>query len=177
MSSATYISFFKTAWYRQGQLWLCTMVIIMAVLLSFSSCKPRNKVKQAKTACVKTATLPLKYAKGFAVDYYDGFKVITLKDLKDSSKILARYVLLPAHKPAPVGFESATLITNPAGKTVCISTTTMGEMSALNLADSIGAVTDVDLIYDTAITRRIAQHLIWPPIMKGIFMPWIWIKR
>ncbi len=142
------------------QVQIICMVPLLCALLLLNSCKGGNKTSQTKTACVKTHTLQIKYAKGFSVDYYDGFKVITVKDLKDSLKILAQYVLLPANKPVPIGFENALLISNPVSKTVCISTTTIGEMAALNLLDSIAAVTDVDLIYNTAVINKINAHQI-----------------
>ena len=130
------------------------IICFWAILLS--SCQSRNPAKQEpQKTCIKKSSLPVKYAKGFSVDYYDGFKVITIHDLKDSSKILAQFVLLPAKKPAPVGFEKAELITTPVHKIVCISTTTIGEMAVLNLLDSVAAVTDVDLIYN----KRVAEKL------------------
>ena len=113
-----------------------------------------------QTKCVKKYSLPVKYAKGFSVDYYEAFKVITVKDLKDTGKILGQCVISRPNKPLPVGFESAEKIDLPVGKTVCVSTTTVGEMAVLNLVDSIAAVTDADLIYNEAVIAKLKSNQI-----------------
>ena len=131
-------------------------LLVLFVMLLLPSCRPRiHDATQNKNQCVKTLSLAVKYAKGFSVDYYDGFKVLTIKDLKDSSKILAQYVLLPPNKPAPVGFENAELIATPVQKIVCVSATTIGELAVLNLLDSIAAVTDVDYIYNPEVLKKL----------------------
>ncbi|HLP19046.1 MAG TPA: hypothetical protein VK174_02020, partial [Chitinophagales bacterium] len=66
------------------------LILVFAVFLF--GCKQRpHKEQPAETHCVKEASLPVKYARGFAVDYYNGFKVITVKDQKDTAKVLAQY--------------------------------------------------------------------------------------
>ena len=133
-----------------------TLLSIATIL--FTSCKNQQAPKPlTKKPCTKTSSLPVKYARGFAIDYYDGFKVITVKDLKDTSLLLGQYVLLPAHKLAPVGFENATLTTTPVMKTVCVSGTTIGEMALLGLTDSIAAVTNVDYIYNPAVLEKLKK--------------------
>jgi len=146
---------------RGGQLGFLLRIVLVAIIISpllLSSCKGRTEIKQEqKKRCAKTSSLPVKYAKGFSVDYYDGFKVLTIKDVKDTSKTLAQYVLLPAQKPAPIGFENADVIIAPVHKTVCVSGTTIGEMSVLHLLDSVAAVTDVDFIYNPDVLKKIKQ--------------------
>jgi len=136
-------------------------VLIVIAPLLFSSCKTGNHENQpAKKQCIKTSSLPVKYAKGFAIDYYDGFKVLTVKDLKDSSKVLAQFVLQRPSKAIPIGFENATSVIIPVRKTVCISATTIGEMAILNLLDSIAAVTDVDYIYNPTVIEKLKHNQI-----------------
>lgn len=133
---------------------------LVIILLLLSSCQNHQPAAVAKIACVKTHSLTVKYARGFRVDYYDGFKVVTIRDLKDSTKILSQFVLLPAGKPAPVGFENTELITTPVRKIVCVSTSTTGEMDVLNLLDSVAAVTDVPLIYNQQLLQKIKANQI-----------------
>ncbi len=145
---------------KQSRIWQSNLLVLIVFLL-LSSCKPHSQGNQTtKSQCIKKYSLPVKYAKGFSVDYYDAFKVITVKDLKDTTKILGQYVLSRPNKPIPVGFESAEKIDIPVGKTVCVSTTTVGEMAVLNLADSVAAVTDADLIYNEAIIAKLKSNQI-----------------
>ncbi len=134
-------------------------ICLSMAIIVLPSCQTQTK-QQTPKPCTKISSLPVKYAKGFSVDYYDGFKVITIKDLKDSAKILSQFVLLPANKPVPVGFENAGLISTPVHKTVCVSTSTTGEMSVLNLLDSIAGVTDVELIYNQQLLEKIKANQI-----------------
>ena len=129
-------------------------ILILSFLLS--SCKQRAHFSQSsKNTNGKLSSLSVKYAKGFVVDYYDGFKVITVKDLKDSTKVLGQYVLLNGQKSVPEGFENANIIGTPVRKTVCISATTIGEMAVLNLLDSVAAVTNVAYIYNADVIEKL----------------------
>ena len=129
--------------------------------IAFCSCNHGDETRQAvQTACKKTSSLPVKYARGFSVDYYDGFKVITVRDWMDSSKAVLRYVVLAAGKPLPVGFETDLPIEAPVHKIGCISVTHVAEMAKVGLIDSIAAVTNVDLIYDSVVRNKVKQQQI-----------------
>ena len=145
------------AFYADGKPLFGTLGLLLLIIISLllPCCQQRSTKPTTQKACSKTSSLPVKYAKGFSVDYYDGFKVITIHDLKDTAKTMAQYVLLPANKPAPVGFENAELITTPVHKAVCVSTTTIGEMALLNLLDSVAGVTDVALIYNPQVAQKL----------------------
>lgn len=131
-------------------------ISILLIVLLLASCN--NQPKQAEhtgTHCVKQESLPVKYAKGFSVDYYNGFKVITVRDLKDTSKTIAQYVLLPKGKAAPVDFANATLIDTPAQRIVCVSTNHAAGMVKLGLLDKIVGMTNTELTYDSSIQTNI----------------------
>ncbi|HWB64124.1 MAG TPA: ABC transporter substrate-binding protein [Chitinophagales bacterium] len=136
-------------------------VFVMAGVL-FTSCRQgANTHSQAeKKACAKLSSLNLKYARGFTVDYYDGFKVITIRDCNDTARLLAQYVLMPAGKPMPVGFENGVAVATPVRKIACISTTHIAQMAKLGLTDSIAAVTNLDLINDAEVVEKVKRHLI-----------------
>lgn len=104
--------------------------------------------------------MPLKYAHGFAVDYYNGFKVITVKDLKDTARVIAQYVLVPKGKAAPLDFTGAVLLDTPVRKVVCISTNHISVMECLGLADSIAGVANVDLVYNRRIVEAVKANKI-----------------
>jgi iron complex transport system substrate-binding protein len=124
-----------------------------------SSCN--NSVQKhvaIQNQCQKKSSLQLKYARGFTIDYYDGFKVLTVRDLIDTSKTDLRYVLLPKGKPMPVGFENDCAIETPVTKVACISTPHIAELTKLGLADSIAAVTNADLIYTSEVDEKVKKN-------------------
>ncbi len=148
------------------QLAVCGLHLTAICLLiwlgcNFNSCKRRSDTSQKKiSAPAREATLPINYARGFTVDYYCGFKVATVRDWKDYSKVFARYVILPQGKSLPVGFEDGVMIDTPVRKVVCISTNHIAELARLNLVDSIAGVANVNLIYNYDVTERVKMGLI-----------------
>src|SRR6185436_4758338 len=91
----------------------------IAFSILFNSCREHHTDKHPSTAhCVKEASLPVKYALGFSVDYYNGFKVISVKDRKDSTKIITQYVLHRKSAIGPVDFPNALLIDTPVKRVI-----------------------------------------------------------
>src|SRR5687767_3151080 len=110
--------------------------LFLNVCFLMASCQQGKSPKEGgKPQCAKEASLPVRYAKGFAVDYYNGFKVITVKDLKDSAKVLVQYVLLPKGKSRPADFPNGILLDTPVRKVICISTNHISALARLGLVD------------------------------------------
>lgn len=131
-------------------------IIIFIAALLFASCNnPQQQAQHTTAHCVKQESLPIKYAKGFAVDYYNGFKVISVKDLKDSSKIIAQYIVLPKGKAAPVDFANATLIDTPVQRVICVSTNHAAGLVRLGLLDKIAGMTNTELTYDSSVQANV----------------------
>lgn len=137
-----------------------SVLFLWSVLCGLWSCKGRTQTKEQHVHCVKEFSLPVKYAKGFSIDYYNGFKVITVKDWRDTAKILAQYVLLPHGKSAPVDFGNAVLLDTPVRKIICISTNHISALAQLGLLDSIGGVANIGLIYNKEVVALIQQNRI-----------------
>ena len=131
---------------------LCSFFCVaFAVLLC--SC---NQPQKQKAHCEKQSSLPLKYKPHFSVDYYDGFKVVTVYGT-DSANLLAQYVLLPKNKPAPVGFDKATLIETPVRGSIAVSTNHVAIYSKLGIADTLLGVANAELIYDSLVRKNLAE--------------------
>lgn len=138
----------------------CFLSVLLCLVLSLSACRQGHHSPVSETHCVKQATLPVKYAKGFVVDYYNGFKVITVKSLADSTSITAQYVLVPANKPCPTDFKDAVLLSSPVRKVVCVSTNHIAAMECLGLVDSIVAVANTDLIFSGHVQKKVESKTI-----------------
>ena len=135
--------------------------LLFCCVIFCESCKQKIKTTEThQVRCVKQATLPLKYTRGFSVDYYNGFKLVTVKDWRDSSKIYSQYVLLPEGKPAPLDFTGAMLVDIPVRRIICVSTNHIAMLTHLNLLDSIAGVANVDLIYDSMVVAKINHNQI-----------------
>ncbi len=134
------------------------LIYVLLVPAGLVSCNNgTGPVQSAKQPCKKVGSFPIKYAKGFTIDYYDGFKVITVKDCIDTLRPIARYVIHPG-RHYPVGFEDAVLIDTPVRKVVCISSSHVAEMDKLGLIDSVSAVTNVSWLYNNKVVEKVHRH-------------------
>lgn len=129
-------------------------------LLLLGACVPKKPAPATGGSYSPVSTLAVKYAGGFTVAYYEGYKVISVRDLKDSSLQIAQYILMTKGTKIPTDFDQAVRIEAPVSKVVCVSTTHMAEMARLGLTDSIAAVTNSSLIYNTDITGRVKSGAI-----------------
>lgn len=123
-----------------------------------AACNRKSENAESKsTHCIKLSTLPVKYARGFTVDYYNGFKVATVKTTGDSSVVLAQYVILPEGKKAPLDFANAVLIDTPVTKVVCLSTNHIASLSKLGLLQYLKGISNPELIYDRGVQQSVKE--------------------
>lgn len=140
-----------------NRVWL----LVICYWLLVASCHQKGSSHEAiRTHSVKGTSFSIKYAKGFSVDYYGGFKVITVKDWRDSTKIFAQYILIPKGDSVPIHFSNSIVINTPVRKVVCISTNHIAELSRLNLTDSIAGVANVNLIYNEEVVNCVRENKI-----------------
>ncbi|WP_299461656.1 ABC transporter substrate-binding protein [uncultured Microscilla sp.] len=109
------------------------------------SCQSNNRHQhnQSSDSAKVNASQPLfdkvslKYAQNFKVDYYDGYKVVTVtKAFTDQTDNL-QYVLVPHQQPAPKGFKPHQIVRVPVRSMVTLSTTHVALADALGLTDFI----------------------------------------
>lgn len=135
---------------------MIVLLLLSAIILA--GCNQSTKRNQHKAIhCKLIAELPVKYARGFSVQYYEGFKVISVRALSDSLPLLAQYVILPAGKKAPVDFQDAVLIDTPVSKVVCISTNHIAGLEALGLLSAVCAVSNPEFIYSSTVQQKIKR--------------------
>lgn len=131
--------------------------LTLSLVFLLAGCKQKNKsTVVSKPHCTKQATLPVKYAKGFTVDYYNGFKVINVWSTEDTV-LLARYILKPAGKGMPIGFEKALSIDTPVQEVVCIATNHVAYFEKLNLLEAVAGVTNSPLIYSPVVQEKLGN--------------------
>lgn len=138
-----------------------TAIVLLMFFAALQSCNSKQSAAGAKELHgVKQRSLSVKYAKGFSVDYYERFKIITVKDWRDSAKVLAQYVLLPKGKAAPLDFPEAVRIETPVTKVICLSTNQVAEMKRLQLLHYVAGITGPQLIYDKSIREAVKSNII-----------------
>lgn len=130
------------------------IVSFFFVALLLSACQPKKNVDAAKHShCLPEGSLPLKYATRFAVDFYNGFKVVSVFNSNDTTQ----YVLTPKGKPAPIDFAHAVHFEMPLTKAICASTNHVAAIAQLNALDYLVGLTNADLIYNKKVQERLAS--------------------
>ena len=111
-----------------------------------SSIPPGGPVSHAST---------VKYAKGFTLQYYPGYKVLRVLSPWPDAKTALTYVLAPRGTPPPTLFPDAMLVETPVRRIVVTSTTHVVHFAMLGLEDNIAGIVGGRLIGTPSITARL----------------------
>jgi iron complex transport system substrate-binding protein len=132
----------------------------LAILLFFSvsGCFQRANHHDEKSCKAQKVIYP-KYSKRFVMEYYNGFRTLSVLRPEDSSFITG-YVVYPKGKPVPKGFERFIAVDDQFGKMVCLSTTHVAAIRLLQQESKIAAVANASLIFDTVVQTLIQNQKI-----------------
>lgn len=108
-------------------------VLYLIPLLIFLSCSS-DKKQDNKDILEEGTAVVINYAKGFTIEVYDKYKIISLRNPADTSKILKRYILVDKSIDLPADLPEGILIRTPLERVVAYSTihcTTLKEIGKL----------------------------------------------
>lgn len=101
------------------------------------------------------STLQVKYATGFAVDYCDGYKRVTVKNPWAADEILATYYLVEADSAQTP--TDGCKIRIPIGSMAVTSCTHYAFLEAIGEINSVTGVCNPELAYNADIRKRFAE--------------------
>ena len=137
------------------------LLLLPLVFLSLPSCTsetPTPTPVPEQDAVTYVHQIEVTEAKGFAVDYTEYGKLVTVFDPWNDRQVLHRYRLHPADYILPEDTANEYIdVTVPVQRTVCLSTTHLGFLEALHLEDRIIGVDETDYIYHEALRARVDQ--------------------
>jgi len=130
------------------------------LLLSTFSCKERSD--QHAPAAVGTkkndaAQTPgsIQYAKGFNIDYHDGYKVVHVFDKEGDKTDTLEYVLVQKGHPAPSGYPNAQVIPIPVASIIALSSMHVGIADFAGVADRITGLGSLQYVYAPLVRENI----------------------
>ena len=97
----------------------------------------------------------VEYAGGFAVEYFDNYKVLEVLAPWTGADETYTYVLMQCGTPAPEGFDHATIVEVPVESIIVMSTTYLPPLVELDLLDTLVAVDEHDFVYSPEVRERI----------------------
>ena len=129
-------------------------LIFLAFLSIFLGCnsdeKDRIIIEKAPSTTVK---IPIKYAKGFTIEQFENYKLVTLKDVWLGEKKSYNYILYSNKKPD--GYPNATFIKTPITSIACMSLTHVAFIEKLAHENSIVALSGRNYVHSIKIQQRI----------------------
>ncbi len=103
-----------------------------------------------------SAEMSLQYAQGFGVEYFDGYKIVSVLAPGSGTRETLRYVLVQHGRKSPDGFEGVPRIRIPVRSLITTSTTHLPHIEKLDEVQSLVAVDNIKFVNSAAVKRRFA---------------------
>lgn len=126
--------------------------LITFLLLLLTSCQSVNKESSLQSENI----LEVKYAKGFSVQYFDDYKLLTVKDpWQGANKVQYQYALIHDAEKNPGLPSNVKKINIPLNKIICLSTSHIAFLDIINETGTIAAVSGTKYVNNNAVRQRI----------------------
>ncbi|MGZ2368499.1 ABC transporter substrate-binding protein [Ancylomarina sp. YFZ004] len=104
----------------------------------------------------------IKHAKGFKIDIHDGYKELSVLDPWNKGQVFQKYYLIPRGKKDGISLPSdGQIIEVPVRSIAALSSTQIGILNFLGVADKIVAVSLPDKVYNKKLSKRVESgHVI-----------------
>ncbi|MGK7397195.1 MAG: ABC transporter substrate-binding protein [Candidatus Cyclobacteriaceae bacterium M3_2C_046] len=136
-------------------------VIFIVIFLFFFACESGQKqqVNQEKTTHTDLDAMPLSIleAKGFRVEYFDHYKLVTVKNPWKNAQKSFTYLLVQRGNPVPELEGIDQVVQIPVEQVVCFSTTHIPHLDLLNESASLIGFPTTDYISSAKVRKLIDQ--------------------
>lgn len=127
--------------------------LIVLLILLLNACSPTPPAGNG-TGEPPLATEPVEYAKGFEIEYYKGYKMLTVRNpWQGAHEATYRYVLTSQPDSVPPALRHETIIKTPVRRVVCLSTTHIALIDLLNETHTIKGVSGLEYVCNPEIQR------------------------
>jgi iron complex transport system substrate-binding protein len=135
-------------------------IYLVLIILIITDCRDKsvNIHKDKNPVSLKRKQIPVNYAAGFDMEYYDDYTLLTVKDpWQKAENISFKYALVDTpvvgHKKSP----EYRYIQTPVNRVVCLSTTHIGFIDLLDATESIAGISGKQYITNSNIIQRIEK--------------------
>lgn len=147
--------------------YLCFCVIIIL----FASCNSSSKKKKDDLVSDlgNYSFLNLKYAKGFKVRIFDGYKHLSILNPKDTSQVDFEFILSNKDVKIPNTFDGIKRINVPVKKSVCLTLTQLSYLIKLDAIDHICGINASRYLFNEKVKAKVKEGNIKIVGRKGNF--------
>lgn len=126
------------------------------VLVLFISCKNQSEEILKPSSSLLTES-NVKYAKGFQISYFEGYKVIDIKNPWPGSNMTFKYALVEKNTSLPNPENYDAIVQIPLKRIVVTSTTHIPSLEMLDETDALVGFPSLDFISSEKTRKRISQ--------------------
>ncbi|MEQ9165773.1 MAG: ABC transporter substrate-binding protein [Fulvivirga sp.] len=128
------------------------------LFIGLISCNQTSSNERENSASDKV--LELKYATGFAIEYFDGYKIVEVKRPYMNAKTSFKYILVSDESKVPASLKNERIIQVPIKSIVCTSTTHIPLLDYLDETDKLIGFPTTDYISSEKMRARIDDGLV-----------------
>jgi len=115
-------------------------MIIVSFFILVSCIGKKNSNEEVKAVAV------INYASGFAINYYENYTEVKVKNPWDASKILHTYILIDKTKPQPENLPEGTLIKIPVENIACFYSIDASIIQSLGDENKVKAIAETQYV-------------------------------
>ncbi len=150
---------------------MCKYYFFILLFFLFTSCDFSSKKKKDESfnKNISCYLLNLKYAKGFKVKIFEGFKHLSILNPTDTSKVDYEFILLGKGGRLPKIYKGIPVINIPVKKTVCLTLTQLSYLIKLDVVDNICGINDSKYLFNEEVKKKVKEGDIKIVGRKGNF--------
>ena len=134
--------------------------IIPIFFLAVSGCN--HSTKKLSDSVKAGSGMSISYAKGFSISAFENYRKITvLNPWQQSAGNSFEYYLVDSGKVVPADLNGKQVVRTPVKRVICLSTSHIGFLSALNEIPSLKALSGAGFASDTQVIKAIADKKIF----------------
>jgi iron complex transport system substrate-binding protein len=138
-------------------------MFLVALLILFTSCKQGNEFNEHTQGISINEyehrnNTKIKYARLFNIEYYTGYKKITLFNPWKNNEVYYTYLLVSDNHAKLRSSEREVVVKTPANSIITLSTTHIGLLNQLNLASKLIGVSTLGFVYNEELKKRIDKN-------------------
>lgn len=133
------------------------LLIFFLAVIAFS-CQKEKAVVQERSKAKKVAPkMEVKYATGFGVEYFEGYKLLHIFRPYRHKDDTVTYLLYPRGTEKPAGFEGVQSIQVPAERVITLHSPHIAQIDFLNETDALVGIASTKYLVNEKVKKMIAD--------------------
>lgn len=131
------------------------LLLNISILIAFSACSFTNKKStQSQNADKAIDSVEVKYAKGFSIQNFEGFRLVDIQDPSGESDIKYHYALVPrgTNPTIPADYER---IEVPIRSVICMTSLQISNFYKLKAEENIVGITSTRFLFNEKINEQL----------------------